>query len=386
MSQSQNPYDEVPDESRAVPLAHPERMSVAALRAGLAPRDPSQASVLELGCAEGGNLVPMAYHLADARFVGVGGSAAHIEAASFARDRLGLDNLTVRPADFRALRDEHLGEFDYVIMHGVLSWVDAEVRALLLELVRRHLAPEGVAFLSYNCAAGWALEGELRHLLLRHTTACSSTAERVTAARELLTLLATSPLRDGSLHAAALAERAQDALENRDAYLVHECLAPENQAYRQPELRALAQQHGLAFVTGLAAATNRPDLEEELERGLSARHEDPAEAADLLDAMLGRAFRASLFCRADAERRPLEPLALAGACALRGALRPEAKRPSLDPDVSESFVASSGARVAVRSAALKAALLELGRAWPGAIPFDALVERARSRPCAPTRS
>ena len=40
---------------------------------------------------------------------------------------LGLSNLTLVHADMRAL-PAALGEFDYVIAHGVYSWVPANVR------------------------------------------------------------------------------------------------------------------------------------------------------------------------------------------------------------------------------------------------------------------
>lgn len=372
-----DPYDVVPYEGRAVPATHPERLAVAAMRAGRAPADPARASVLELGCAEGGNLVPMAYHLAEARFLGVDGSRAHVEAATEAKDRLGLDNLALRRADFRELTDAELGEHDYVIVHGVLSWVDRETQAVLLELVRRHLAPDGVAYLSYNCAAGWALKGELRQLLLRHTAALASPEEKIRASRELCAILAASPLREASLHAAALAERAEAALRDRDAYLLHEYLAPENHAFRQGEIRALCAEHGLAFVSELAHATSRADVEDDLERNLRRRYDDPVDVAELCDVMLGRAFRASLFCRAGARTDADAGLALLGERGVfRGSLRPEAKRTSLDAEVTETFLAPSGATIAVRHPALKAALLELARAWPRGLSVDDLGERA----------
>jgi methyltransferase-like protein/ubiquinone/menaquinone biosynthesis C-methylase UbiE len=372
-----SPYDEVPYEGTAVPLAHPERMAIAALRAGLAPRDPSRASVLELGCAEAGNLLPLAFHLTETRFLGVDGSAVHIEAATRARDRLGLDNLALRHADFRALRDVDLGQHDYVIVHGVLSWVDEEVRGVLLDLVARHLAPQGVAYLSYNCAAGWALKLELRELLLRRTAHLSSPAEKARAARTLLASFADSPLRERSHHAGALAQIAESVLERRDAYVLHEYLEPVNHPFRQPELRALTARHGLAFVAELTSVTGRVDLESALLDALRKPEDDPAEVDELADVMLGRAFRCSVFCRAEAERRTPEQAqrALAERAAFRGRLLPEAKRPSLDEGIAESFVSVEGVKVSARSALLKAALLELARAWPGALGLPELVER-----------
>jgi hypothetical protein len=300
-----------------------------------------------------------------------------IARATEGRDRLGLDNLELRRADFRELGDADLGRHDYIVVHGVLSWIDDETRALLLDLVRRHLAPEGVAYLSYNCAAGWALKNELRELLMRHAAPLEDPAEKVRATRELLALLAASPLAEASLHAAALAERARAALEHRDAYLLHEYLAPHNHAFRQREIRDLASAHGLSFVAELSWATTRADFEDDLIERLASRYSDPVDVAEMADVMLGRAFRASLFCRADdepAERAPTP--ALAARAVFRGALRPEGKRASLDDGVAETFVAASGAKIGVRHAVLKAAMLELGRAWPRGLTVAELIERA----------
>src|SRR5690606_26742410 len=149
----------------------------------------------------------------------VDASAGELAIGEEARARLGLDNLRLRRADILELGAEDLGAVDFLIVHGVFSWVSDAVRARILELARDALSPHGLLYLSYNCAAGWALKAELRALLLHHTAGLEAVEEKVRVTRELLTLLSTSPLREASLHAAALAERAERALESRDAYL-----------------------------------------------------------------------------------------------------------------------------------------------------------------------
>ncbi|MCD4811464.1 hypothetical protein K8R14_02560, partial [bacterium] len=63
-------YDEVPYESQSFPQSHPDRLAMLARLFGLSPAPVTQCRVLELGCAGGGNLIPMAFHLPDSEFVG----------------------------------------------------------------------------------------------------------------------------------------------------------------------------------------------------------------------------------------------------------------------------------------------------------------------------
>ena len=66
-----DPYDIFPYESIAFPETHPANLAVLGRLFGLDTADPEGCRVLELGCASGGNLVPMAWHLPHTRFLGV---------------------------------------------------------------------------------------------------------------------------------------------------------------------------------------------------------------------------------------------------------------------------------------------------------------------------
>lgn len=363
-------YDEIPYGGVAAPLSHPARLALAARFQGVAAADPRACRVLELGCAEGANLLPMAFHLEGSELVGVDASAAHIARAEEARDRLGLDNLSFVHADLREVELE--GEFDYVIAHGVLSWVAEDVRARILALAQRHLTPNGALFLSYNCAAGWASKAPLRRVLLSRA-AGAPPAERASRVREVLAHVAGSPLRESSPHAAALAAQAASALQHRNAYLVHEYLSEHHHAFDQRELRALAEAHGLAFLTELAPASNVAGLEDDLLGTLAPRFGEDAD--DLADVLLGRAFRSSVFVREGVERERSLDRALEGVV-FRGRLAPSDSRFSLEPDVAETFRTASGAQISVRSAPLKAALVEIGRAWPRGLDLAGLLSRA----------
>lgn len=366
-----NPYDEVPYGGHTVPLAHPERLALAAMKRGLSPAPPDRCRILELGCAEGGNVIPLAFHLEGCEVVGVDASAVQIEQAKEARDRLGLDNLELRHANILELGDE-LGTFDYVLCHGVFSWVPEEVRAKILAICRDHLSPHGVAYVSYNCAPGWAFRSLMRRALMERVRGVTDPEERIRRVRETISWMAESPVKDtpwGQL----LAAEAEGVWEHRDAYLVHEYLSEENRPFHFREVVDLAASHGLAFLDELARATSDPRLEGAFRESFSQHVSDWVEAEELSETFLFRAFRCSLFVKADAPLGDPHP-ELTARVRLAARIEAETTRVSLDPGVHE-FFRLAGVRISAEDPILKAALLEIGRWWPRGLSLDEIEER-----------
>ena len=65
------PYDAVPYESKSFPQTHPDRLATLGRLFGMNPAPVTHSRVLELGCAGGGNLIPMAFHLPENDFLGI---------------------------------------------------------------------------------------------------------------------------------------------------------------------------------------------------------------------------------------------------------------------------------------------------------------------------
>ena len=131
--------------------------------AGFATPELSAARVLEIGCGDGGNLLPLAYYHPAWSFVGVDPSGEAIRAAQEGKDILGLTNITFVQCDAEGAVRE--GPFDFVICHGVYSWVDPEERDSVLALAKDSLSPEGLFYLSYNTQPGWRARGLVRDRL-----------------------------------------------------------------------------------------------------------------------------------------------------------------------------------------------------------------------------
>ena len=137
-----NLYDQVSYRTFPRRQTHPDRLAAIARFFGMKPAPVAACRVLEIGCGNGANLIPLAYYLPESRFTGIDLAAAPIAAACAMAGELGLSNIDLSVADLRDLGPE-MGEFDYIFAHGLYSWIPAEVRDRLLAVCRERLAPRG---------------------------------------------------------------------------------------------------------------------------------------------------------------------------------------------------------------------------------------------------
>ena len=149
--------------------------------------------MLEVGCNDGSNLIPMAVSLPAARFVGCDLSPRALDAGRRTIDALGLANITLVEGDLAALAPAH-GEFDFIVAHGVYSWVPPEVRDALFALAAQRLAPDGILYASFNVLPGWRVRGDSVTTLLHTQVGIAD-----------MNALRLLPLVDGTRDRAALA-------------------------------------------------------------------------------------------------------------------------------------------------------------------------------------
>ncbi len=160
-------YDVVPYFSAPFQATHPDRLATVATLFGLKPAPAERSRVLELGCAGGGNLIPMAVALPGSQFLGIDQSSRQVDQGQEIIAGLGLKNIALRVASLLDI-DESYGTFDYIICHGVYSWVRENVQDKILEICATRLAPTGVAYVSYNTLPGWHMQGMIRDMMCYH--------------------------------------------------------------------------------------------------------------------------------------------------------------------------------------------------------------------------
>lgn len=243
-----NPYDELPYLAFPIEWTAPEHLALASLLHGGPRVSLKNYRVLELGCAGGANLLPLAWYRQQGDFTGVDASARQIDIANQSKQQLGVSNLNFIQADFRSAASQLEGSFDIIMAHGVFSWVTEGVRNAMLELCQSVLAPGGLLYLNYNTHPGWTVRGMVRDFLMKQTAGIISLKERAELCREISAKV-IAPLKNGEhAYTELMAKEFQMVVNNHPAYIAHEYLSPENNAYWRSEFFAILNSFGFDYV------------------------------------------------------------------------------------------------------------------------------------------
>ncbi|MEW5958931.1 MAG: class I SAM-dependent methyltransferase [Chloroflexota bacterium] len=409
-----NRYDQVPYPSYSFAQSHPDRLATIATLLGLSPAPVRHCRVLELGCAGGGNLIPMAQQLPESQFMGVDLSGRQIAEGQTMIADLGLTNISLKAMNILDV-EAGLGRFDYIIAHGVYSWVPPEVQDKILAICRENLAAEGVAYVSYNLYPGWRTLGLVREVLLYHTRHLTDPLAQATEARVFLEFMArwTVTERDsfrGFLH--LIVNFVKDRMIPKDdAYLLHDELSPINEPLYFYQFAERVARHGLRYLADAQFQSGLvSNLPSELAEALRQMAEDTIALEQYLDFLQHRAFRQSLLCHQEvtltARLKPerLAEFYLASSALPDGVPEPEARaaartaveraegevlpliRPGAENRVENSgrpslarFLAPDGAAFTTDHPLTAAAIAYLTEVWPRAIPFLTVVAEAARR-------
>jgi methyltransferase-like protein/2-polyprenyl-3-methyl-5-hydroxy-6-metoxy-1,4-benzoquinol methylase len=379
MSQTSAATIAQPSETRPpVPASQSEFLETIGRLRGMQPAAAGLARVLELGCAAGENLLPLADRYPEARFLGVDPSAPRIESAAQMAREAGLANVEFRKQDLQQL-DEQLGTFDYIIAYNVYSRDDRAGRDKLLAVCRRHLAPQGIAYVSYRTYPGWFVNDMLRAMMQYDARGAADRNATMARARKLLAFLQASLVQAHPYDLMVRAEAAELSGRDDDA-LWQDHLAPFSHPVYFPQFVEHAQSQALQLAGDAAVGIRLTDcLWPSAERQLEALNGDDASREMFRDVVQNRALREALLCHQEvAISRALVPEMLAGMY-LEGALRPETGEVDLLAPADAYFASPGGARTSTAAPLVKAALVHLGEAWPDYVRFEDLVTAACAR-------
>ena len=129
----------------------------------------------DLGCGNGMSVLVTAATYPRAEVWGFDFNPTHIENARVMAAQAGLSNAHFVEISFEALagRDPRTdATFDFVVSHGVLSWISLENRRHLAAIIGRLLRPGGLSYISYNTSTGWSGVEPVR-LLMRQLAEAS---------------------------------------------------------------------------------------------------------------------------------------------------------------------------------------------------------------------
>lgn len=371
-------YEVLPYDGLSHVASHPSRLACLGLLFGMHPALPSRCRVLELGCAQGYNLVPMALAASESTFLGIDLSPRQIADGKKLIGELGLRNIVLQQADMLDLSDD-LGEFDYIICHGVYSWVGPAEQEKILEICRRHLAPQGIAHISYNTFPGWHLGQIIRGVLNFPGAKRTDVRDRVAEGRRFLDQLALALGPQEDPYAQTVKQFAKDAKAMTDAYLAHEHLERSNAPVYFYEFCGRLDAHALQYLCEAEAHTMGPSgCSPEAIAALGGLPTDMIARQQCLDFLRNRSFRQTLVCHRDvaldqfARPQALESLFVASWAG------PRTPSPDLDSNAVTEF-GSPQAYLGTSDPMFKHAMTYLAGQWPRAVSFDELAGAACTR-------
>lgn len=377
-------YDELPYDSQPFNSTHPDALATMATLFGLEPPPIESCRVLELGCASGGNLVPMALGLPEARFVGVDLSSRQIASGQQLVDRLGLTNLSLMPLSILDV-DASFGTFDFIICHGVYSWVPPQVQDKILDICKKQLAPHGVAYVSYNTYPGWHVRGMIREMMRYHEARRlradgePTPAGRIQEARAFLDFLVESVPNPNTTHGLNLREEALLLGRSADSYLLHEQLEEVNEPLYFHQFADRAAAKGLQYL----GEARFSDVESRLSAAARAKladwSSDRIEFEQYLDFLRDQTFRRTLLCRAEHRLRAPNDPEVCTRLFFASRLGPTSSPAPLETDDEVEFTAPGAPSLSTNNPVLKTALRVLWGNWPRPLHFRALWDEVRDR-------
>ena len=352
-----DPYDEIVYPSLPRPQSHPSRVAALAALAGMTMPPVDRWRVLEIGCGDACNLLPLAFEYRDGRFTGVDRAAIPLNRGREFSGKLGLTNLKLHQADLLSWEPD--GEYDYIIAHGFYSWVPFEVRDRLLAICGTALAPGGIAYISYNLLPGGHLRRYVWDFLKFHVSREQSAQVRLDRALEMVRVVAARPAEEPGL--AAIRKEMENLIERGAEAIFHDDLSVVNDPVYLLDFTGHASLHGLQYLGD--AEPLRDDV-----RDLPLPRVDWVEARQYGDFLNCRKFRESILCRKEVRVERTVPLDRFLGLFAASRVKPG----ETQPDGAQKFEFSQGRSLTTNYPLVKDVLFFLSSRWPGSVPVGDL--------------
>lgn len=378
MQTAQCSYDLVAYPSYTHPQTHPDRLAVMARLFGLQPAPTNHCRVLELGCGNGTNLLPMAWALPGSEFVGIDLAAKPIAAGNEMLKALGLANTRLVPGSIAEI-DPTWGAFDYIIAHGIYSWVPKEIRDHLLRICHDNLAPTGVAFVSYNALPGGHLRNLLREMLLFHVRGFDGAEERIQQATAFVRFLAEAQDTEDEYRLWMKAEAGRIA-DHEAGHLFHDELGELNEPLYFTQFMERAARYDLQYL-GEADYFEMSDhiFQEPVRRTLDQLARNRILREQYLDFLKCRRFRQTLLCRREAPVQTAPSPEAISHFYISSPAECTTGPVTGSLGTRREFASPRGAKLETDFALGQAALAILAEIWPQPLPYADLLEQAQTQ-------
>jgi len=369
-------YDSVPYPSLTFPKTSPERLATQAAVNGLKATDPRNSRFLELGCGDGTNLLAHAFLYPNSQFIGIDLSQTHIDSANAAVAELGIKNADFRQMDVMDLKSGDLDQFDYVVAHGLFSWVPDLVRQKVLDIYSEYLAPNGVGYISYNTYPGCYIRTMVGEIMQFHTRKISEPIEKVNKGVAMLKFVGDVTDRD-STYQLMVREELEGMTERTLENIYHDDLSEVNQPFYFYEFAEMLAKKGMQYLSEAEeGVSNTGALSAEAINHLNSVSSNLVEREQYLDFIRCRRFRSTLFCRENIklDRNYLQDHI--DEFYFAGRLKTENTPSTTISDEAETFFGPTSEKIKCNHPLTKAAIRYLSDQWTWSVRFDELIKRS----------
>ena len=300
-------YKELGYKSYPFPFTTPAYLEAYGTLVGLNTPPAKTARVLELGATYGGNIISQAVHNPEATFVGIELSQDQVEKGNKIISDAKLDNISLIQGDIMNF-DETLGTFDYIIAHGFYSWISDEMKDKLLDIISKHLADNGIAYVSYNTYPGWHTMEEVRQLMLFANRDHDELThkEKVLRGKTVGSLVGSQILNYDNLKErnSKFLGALRSVMQKDDYYVGHDHLEPHNDPCYFYQFNDHLKAHNLTYVCDADLTLSMVRIYDEsiADKLEKLAPNSQADQEQYLDFMLDTTFRKSIICKESAAK------------------------------------------------------------------------------------
>jgi methyltransferase-like protein len=369
-------YDALPYPSYTFAQTHPDRLATMGVFHGVKAADPQNCRVLELGCGTGANLAAMAYSLPSSEFVGIDLSQVHIEQARKMQSDVGLKNTTFVRGDVADFDAAAFGTFDFIVAHGLFSWVPNFVRSKVLEVYSKGLTKNGIGYISFNAYPGCFIREVTRNLMLFHTASEADPTKKVQIGIDFLEQL-TAAVDDDSVYKQLLGAEVEAIKERSTSNINHDDLADFNQPFFFSEFASMLSANNLQYVAESAPYSSNTQKFSKAGQTLIDQYgsDDLLRREQYVDFVRGTRFRSSLLCRSDiALEREVRPTII-NEFFIGSDVKPQSSPADVETQERRRYTGSSGTHFELNNPLTVAAIDVLSEISPRSLTLDELLSR-----------
>jgi SAM-dependent methyltransferase len=358
-----NLYDEVYYPTKAIPQASPARLEVIGRLHGLNAAPAAHCRYLELGCGDAGHLIGLAYLYPESTFTGVDYAASAVARGHEMALKLGLKNLILCQADISDFPEQLEGQYHYISAHGVLSWVPAAVQTALFRVIKQNLAPDGIAYVSYNAYPGCRIREAIWGPLRQHLANVDDQDQRYEKA--LLYLKVLAEMTPDGTDSQVIKAEAERMVEHPKELLLCDDLSFDNTPFYFRDFLRAAE--GLQFLSEADYPDNafnrisHQSIEDLAHLGIV----DRVAIEQASDAMRGKRFRQTLVCHdsRSVNDRPDADIAKT----LHASSSVDFEELNLNAGEPMTFTTAQGGRIKTDQTSIKRSLAAMSTAYPSTI-------------------